>query len=129
MRNKRNILKYIGECKDAPQRHYQSNISETNKNIKQFLPYVEVDIECYCIVNIILTDADKCMSCISCHFGTLKALTLRVDYVKLLDVLTLFHVSHALLPRAKCFASSRSANGFTCSYISGSGQAYETIRR
>ena len=36
---------------------------------------------------------------ISCHFGPLKPLTLRMDHAELLDVLTSFPVSHAILPR------------------------------
>ena len=61
----------------------------------QLLTYVEVDMECYWTVNVILTDAEvssitlhayriaivllyntcTCMLCISCHFGPLKQLT------------------------------------------------------
>ena len=44
------------------------------------------------------------MLCISCHFILLKPLTLRMDHAKLLDVLTSLLVSHAILPRAVCFA-------------------------
>ena len=43
---------------------------------------------------------DKCMLCISCHFGPLKALRLWKDHAKLLDVLMSLPVSHAILPRA-----------------------------
>ena len=106
--------------------------------IIQLMTYVEVDMECYWTVNAILTDAErrsiwlsllfnntpcllkhksiivllynKCMLCISCHFRPLKPLTLRMDHAKLLDVLTSLPVSHAILPRAVCFATSRPAN-------------------
>ena len=64
---------------------------------------------------------NECMLCISCHFGQLKTLTLRMDHVKLLDVLISLLVSHARLPCAVCFAMSRPANLAICSYISGSG--------
>ena len=47
------------------------------------------------------------MLCISCHFGPLKPLALRMDHPKLLDVLTSFPVSHAILPRVVCFATSQ----------------------
>ena len=40
---------------------------------------------------------------ISCHFIP-KPLTLQMDHAKLLDVLTSLPVSHAILPRAMCFA-------------------------
>ena len=43
----------------------------------------------------------------SCHFIPLKQLTLWMDHVKLLDVLTSLPVSHALLPCAMCLATSR----------------------
>ena len=71
----------------------------------------------------------KCMLCISCHFGLLKPLTLRMDlnwfrviqinnqcrgenqsrmdHAKLLDVLTSLPVSHATYPRAVCFEPIR----------------------
>ena len=68
---------------------------------------------------------DKCVLCISCHFGPLKPLTLRMDHAKLHDVLTSLPISHAILP----YTTSQSANHATCSYISGSGFAYEPIRR
>ena len=66
---------------------------------------------------------------ISCHFIPLKSLTLRVDSVKLLDVLTSLPVSHAILPRAVCFATSRPANHAICSFIDSSGYASGPIRR
>ena len=43
---------------------------------------------------------NKCMLCISCHFGPFKALTLRMDHAKLLDALMSLPVSHPILPRA-----------------------------
>ena len=61
------------------------------------------------------------MFCISYHFGPLKPLTLRMDHVKFLDVLTSLPVSPTILPCVMCFATSRPANHVTCSYISGSG--------
>ena len=41
---------------------------------------------------------------ISCHFIPLKPLMLPMDHAKLLDALTSLPVSHAILPRAVCFA-------------------------
>ena len=61
------------------------------------------------------------MLCISCHFGLLKPLKLRMDHAKLLDVLTSRPVHLSILPRPVGFATSRPANHATCSYISGSG--------
>ena len=61
------------------------------------------------------------MLCISCHFIPLKPLTLRMANAKLLDVLTSLPVSHAILPRAVCFATSRPANHAICSFIDYSG--------
>ena len=72
---------------------------------------------------------NKYMLCISCHFEPLKSLMLQMDRAKLLDVLMSLPVSHAILPCAICFAKSHPKNHVTCSYISGSGQAYEPIRR
>ena len=69
------------------------------------------------------------MLCISCHFIPLKNLTLRMDSAKLLDVLTSLPVSHAILPRGVCFATSRPANHAICSFIDSSGYAYGPIRR
>ena len=69
------------------------------------------------------------MLCISCHFRPLKPLTLRMDHAKLLDVLTSDPVSHAILPGAVCFATSRLANHAICSYIDSSGYASGPIRR
>ena len=68
------------------------------------------------------------MLCISCHFIPFKPLTLRMDHAKLLDVLTLLPVSHAILPRAMGFATSRPANHAICSYIDSSGYASGQIR-
>ena len=65
---------------------------------------------------------NKCMLCISCHFRPLKPLRLRMNHARLLDVLTSLPVSHAILPRALCFVTSRKANHVTCSYISSSGR-------
>ena len=69
------------------------------------------------------------MLCISCHFIPLKPLTLRMDHAKLLDVLTSLPVSHAILPPAVCFATSRPANHVICSFIDLSGYASGPIRR
>ena len=68
------------------------------------------------------------MLCISCHFRPLKPLTLRMDHAKLLDVLTLLPVSHAILPRAVCFATSRPTNHAICSFIDSSGYASGPIK-
>ena len=70
------------------------------------------------------------MLCISCHFISLKPLTLRMDRAKLPDVLTSLPVSHAILPCAVCFATSRSRPAFhaICSYIESSGYASGPIR-
>ena len=69
------------------------------------------------------------MLCISCHFIPLKPLTLQVDSAKLLDVLTSLTVSHAILPHAVCFATSRPANHAICSFVDASGYASGPIRR
>ena len=69
------------------------------------------------------------MLCISCHFIPLKPFTLRVDSAKLLDVLASLPVSHAILPRAVCFATSGPANHAICSFIDSSGYASGPIRR
>ena len=69
------------------------------------------------------------MFCSSCHFLPLKPLTLRVDHEKLLDVLTSLPISHAILPHAVCFATSRSVNHAICSYIDSSWYASGPIRR
>ena len=71
---------------------------------------------------------NKCMLCISCLFRPLKPLTLRMDHAKLFDVLTSLPVSHAILPRAVCFATSRPANHAICSFIDSSGYAFGPIR-
>ena len=65
---------------------------------------------------------------ISCRFIPFKPLTLRMDHAKLLDVLTSLPISHAILPRAMCFAASRPANHAICSYFDSSGYAYGPIR-
>ena len=54
-----------------------------------------------------------------------------MDHAKSLDVLTSLPlpVSHAILPRAVCFAASRQANHAICSYIDSSGYASGPIRR
>ena len=51
------------------------------------------------------------------HFIPLKPLALRMDSAKLLDVLTSLSKSHAILPRAMCFATSCLANHAICSCI------------
>ena len=62
-------------------------------------------------------------------FRPLKPLTLRTDHAKLLDVLTSLPVSHVILPRAACFATSRPANHAIFSFIDSSGYASGPIRR
>ena len=65
---------------------------------------------------------NKCMLCIPCHFGPLNPLTLRMDgSCEITAVLTSLPASHAILPSAVCFATSRPANHAACSYIGGSG--------
>ena len=49
-------------------------------------------------------------------------------HAKLLDVLMSLSVSHAILPRAVCFATSRPANHAICSYIDSSGYTSGPIR-
>ena len=71
----------------------------------------------------------KCMLYISCHFRSLKPLTLRMDRAKLLEALTPLPVSHAIVPRAVCFATSHPANHSICSYIDLSGYVSGPIRR
>ena len=51
-----------------------------------------------------------------------------MDHAKLLDVLMSLPVSHAILPRAVCFATSRPANNAICSYIDSSGYASGPMR-
>ena len=51
-----------------------------------------------------------------------------MDHAKLLDVLTSLPVSHAILPRAECFATSRPANHAICSFIDSSRYASGPIR-
>ena len=74
----------------------------------QLLNYVEVHMKFYWTVNVNNTSClpkhkptivilyNKCMLCISCHFGALKPLTFLMDHAKLLDILTLLPISHAL---------------------------------
>ena len=68
------------------------------------------------------------MLCISGHFIPLKPLTLRMDHATLLDVLTSLPVSHAILPCALCFATSRPADHAICSFNDSSGYASGPIR-
>ena len=49
--------------------------------------------------------------------------------MKFLDVLTSLPVSHTVLPRDLCFATSRPANHAICSFIDLSGYAFGPIRR
>ena len=51
-----------------------------------------------------------------------------MDHAKLLGVLTSLPVSHAILPRAVCFATSRPVNHAVRSYIDSSGYASGPIR-
>ena len=51
-----------------------------------------------------------------------------MDHAKLLDVLTSLPVSHAILPRAVCFATSRPANHAICSFIDTSRYVSGPIR-
>ena len=46
-----------------------------------------------------------------------------MDHVKLLDVLTSLPVSHAILPRVVCFATSLPANHAICNFFDSSGYA------
>ena len=129
-----------------------TEISCAGPYIIQLLTYVEVDMECYWTVNVILTDTErrsiwlsllfnntpclpkhkstivllynKCKLCISCHFRPLKRWR-----AKLLDVLTSLPVSQSILPRAVCFATSHPANRAICSFIDWSGYASGPIRR
>ena len=50
-------------------------------------------------------------------FYTIKTIDVTGDHVKLLDILTSLPVSHAILPRAVCFATSRPANHAICSLL------------
>ena len=68
------------------------------------------------------------MLCISCHFITLKPLALRMDHAKLLDILMSLPVSHAISPRAVCFATSLPANHAICSFINSSKYVSGPIR-
>ena len=69
------------------------------------------------------------MLCIFCHFLPIKPLTLRMDSAKLLDFLTSLPISHAILPRAMCFATSCSANHAISSFVDVSGYASRPISR
>ena len=51
-----------------------------------------------------------------------------MDHAKVLDVLTSLPISQSILPRAVCFATSRSANHAICSFIDSSGYASGPIR-
>ena len=62
-------------------------------------------------------------------FKIIKTLTLRMDYAKLLHVLTSLPVSQSILPRAVCFATSGPANHAICSFIDLIGYASGPIRR
>ena len=62
-------------------------------------------------------------------FYNVKTIDVRVDHAKLLDVLTSLLVSHAILPRVVCFATSRAVNHAICSFIDSSGYASWPIRR
>ena len=62
-------------------------------------------------------------------FYTIKPLTLRMNHVKLLDILTSLPVSHVILPREVCFEMSRPANQAICSFIDSRGYTSGTIRR
>ena len=65
----------------------------------------------------------------SLPFWTIKIIDVMDGSCELLDVLTSLPVSHAILPRDVCFATSHPAKHVTCSYIRGSGYAYEPIKR
>ena len=52
-----------------------------------------------------------------------------MDHAKILYVQTSLPVSHAILPRAVCFATSCPANHAICSFIDSSGYASGQIRR
>ena len=58
----------------------------------------------------------------------MKPLTLRLYQAKLVDVLTSLSVSHAILPRSVCFATSRPSNHAIRSFIDSSGYASGPIR-
>ena len=62
-------------------------------------------------------------------FETIKSLMLQMDHAKLLDVLTSLPISHSILPRAVCFATSSQANHAICSFIDSSGYASGPIKR
>ena len=62
-------------------------------------------------------------------FYTVKTIDVTDEHAKLLDVLTSLSVSHAILPSAVCFATSRPANHTICSFIDSSGYASGPIRR
>ena len=62
-------------------------------------------------------------------FYTVKTIDVTVDHAKLLSVLTSLPVSHVILPRAVCFATSRSANHAIGSFINSMGYASVPIRR
>ena len=62
-------------------------------------------------------------------FYTVKTIDVTDGLCELLDVLTSLPVSHVILPRAVCFATSRQANHAICSFIDSSGYASEPIIR
>ena len=62
-------------------------------------------------------------------FYTVKTIDVTMDHAILLDVLTSLPVSHVILPRAVCFATSRPANHAICSFIDRRGYASGPIRR
>ena len=51
-----------------------------------------------------------------------------MNHAKLLDLLTSLPLSHAILPGAVCFVTSRPANHAICSYINSSGYVSGPIR-
>ena len=61
-------------------------------------------------------------------FYTVKTIDV-TDHAKLRDVLTSLPVSHAILLRAVCFATSRPTNHAICRFTDSSGYASGSIRR
>ena len=61
-------------------------------------------------------------------FYTVKTIDVKGDSAKLLYVLTSIPVSHAILPRAVFFGTSRPANHAICIFIDSSGYAPGPIR-
>ena len=62
-------------------------------------------------------------------FYTIKTIDVTDRFCEILDFLTSLPVSHAILPRAVCFAMSRLANHAICSFIDSNGYASGPIRR